>query len=81
MSDLDERLRRCLQVAFPELAPERVATASVETVEEWDSLHAVILVALVEEAFAIRIPTRDYPDLRSHAALKAYLQRVTGDSA
>jgi acyl carrier protein len=81
MTDVDERLRRCFEVAFPELAPEAVATASAETMEEWDSLHAVILVALVEEAFAIRIPTRDYPELRSHAALLAYLQRVTGDGA
>ena len=81
MSDVDERLRRCFEVAFPELEREGVAMASVETVEEWDSLHAVILVALVEEAFAIRIPTREYPELRSHAALKAYLHRVTGDGA
>lgn len=79
MTDVDGRLRRCFEVAFPDLAPERIATASVDTVGEWDSLHAVILVALVEEAFAIRIPARDYPELRSHAAVSAYLRRVTID--
>jgi acyl carrier protein len=76
MSATDERLRRCFLAAFPDLAPEEIASASVETVREWDSLHAVILVALLEEAFAIRIPSRDYPQLRSHAAVTEYLTRV-----
>jgi acyl carrier protein len=76
MSASNERLRRCFQAAFPDLAPEEIASASVETVEDWDSLHALILVALVEEAFAIRIPSRDYPRLRSHAAVREYLTRV-----
>ncbi|MGZ4169086.1 MAG: acyl carrier protein [Solirubrobacteraceae bacterium] len=79
MTPAHERLRRCFEIAFPDLAPERIPTASVETVAEWDSLHALILVALIEEAFEIRIPSRDYPELRSHAAVTAYLQRVTHD--
>jgi acyl carrier protein len=79
VTHIEQRLRRCFEVAFPDLARDRIATASVETVEEWDSLHAVILVALVEEAFTLRIPTRDYPELRSHAGFAAYLQRVTHD--
>jgi acyl carrier protein len=73
----DERLHRCFATAFPDLAPEEITSASVETVKDWDSLHAVILVALLEEAFAIRIPTGDYPRLRSHAAVREYLTRVT----
>jgi acyl carrier protein len=77
VSGTDERLRRCFAAAFPDLAPEELASASVETVKDWDSLHAVILVALLEEAFAIRIPSRDYPRLRSHAAVREYVSRVT----
>jgi acyl carrier protein len=77
VSATDERVRRCFQAAFPDLAPEDIASASVETVRDWDSLHAVILVALLEEAFAIRIPSRDYPRLRSHAAVTEYLTRVS----
>ena len=77
MSGTDEQLRRCFLAAFPDLAPEEIASASVETVKDWDSLHAVILVALLEEAFAIRIPSRDYPRLRSHVAVREYVTRVT----
>ena len=46
---------------------------------EWDSLRAVVLVALIEEAFAIRIPARDYPQLRSYASVSDYLRRAAGD--
>jgi acyl carrier protein len=77
MTETDERLHQCFEAAFPELAPEKIPLASVETVADWDSLHAVILVALLEEAFAIRIPSGDYPLLRSHAAVREYLTRVS----
>jgi acyl carrier protein len=76
MTSTNERLRHCFEAAFPDLAPDEITSASVETVRDWDSLHAVILVALLEEAFAIRIPSRDYPRLRSHAAVSEYLTRV-----
>ena len=77
MTGVEERLRRCFTAAFPDLAPKRIEDASVETVEEWDSLHTVVLVALVEEAFAIRIPAHAYPQLRSRAAIMTYLEGVT----
>jgi acyl carrier protein len=76
MTGTDERLDQCFATVFPDLAPDRIASASVETVEHWDSLHAVVLVALLEEAFAIRIPSGDYPRLRSHAAVREYLTSV-----
>jgi acyl carrier protein len=77
VTQLDEALRRCFAGAFGDLEPEQITTASVETVAEWDSLHALVLIALIEEAFAIRIPSRDYPALRSYAAVAAYLERVS----
>jgi acyl carrier protein len=77
VTHLDEPLRRCFEVAFPDLELGRITGASVENVAEWDSLHALILVALIEEAFDVRIPSGDYPELRSHAAIAAYLERAT----
>jgi acyl carrier protein len=77
VTHVEDELRRCFQVAFPDLAPGRIAAASVETVAEWDSLHALILIALIEEAFAVRIPSGDYPELRSYAAIARYLGGVT----
>ena len=81
MTHVDEPLRRCFAAAFPDLESGRIAGASVENVAEWDSLHALILVALIEEAFGVRIPSGDYPELRSHAAIAAYLEHATRASS
>jgi acyl carrier protein len=79
MTEPDATLRGCFAVAFPELAPGEITSAAVDTVADWDSLRAVVLVALIEEAFSIRIPARDYPQLRSHAAIAEYLGRAASD--
>jgi acyl carrier protein len=78
MTETHDRLRGCFTAAFPELAPEQIPCAGVNTVAEWDSLRAVVLVALIEEAFEIRIPARDYAQLRSYAAVSAYLRDAAG---
>jgi acyl carrier protein len=79
MTQARDTLRGCFAVAFPDLPPEQIPSAGVDTVAEWDSLRAVVLVALIEEAFAIRIPGRDYAQLRSSPAISAYLRDVAGD--
>jgi acyl carrier protein len=79
MTQARDTLRGCFAVAFPDLPPEQIPSAGVDTVAEWDSLRAVVLVALIEEAFAIRIPGRDYAQLRPHPATSAYLRDVAGD--
>jgi acyl carrier protein len=76
VSEADVTLRQCFGAAFPGLPEEMVAGASVDTLDEWDSLHALVLMALVEEAFGIRIASRDYPRLRSYAALREYVART-----
>ncbi len=74
MTDVDELLQRCFLAAFPDVDTEHLQVASVETLTEWDSLHALILFALLEETFEIRIPARDYPLLRSYTSVRGYLQ-------
>lgn len=78
MTEADDKLRACFAGAFPDLPPEQFPTAGIDTVAEWDSLHAVVLVALIEEAFEIRIPARDYARLRSYAAVSDYLHAAAG---
>jgi acyl carrier protein len=78
VTETDDKLRGCFAAAFPDLPPEQVPSAGIDTVAEWDSLHAVVLVALIEEAFDTRIPARDYPRLRSYAAISDYLRGATG---
>jgi acyl carrier protein len=82
VSDIDARLAQCMLAAFGDLTAPELIQASVETVPDWDSLHAVVLISLLEEAFAIRIPAAAYPGLRSYAAIREYLRHgsATGKS-
>ena len=69
----DDRLIRSFQATFEGLAVEDVPSASVETVADWDSLHTVILVAVLEEEFELRIPAQAFIELRSYASVRDYL--------
>ncbi|HEX3978673.1 MAG TPA: acyl carrier protein [Solirubrobacteraceae bacterium] len=80
MTGTEDRLTACFAAAFPDLAPGEIAVAGVDTVAEWDSLRAVVLIALLEEAFALRIPARDYPQLRSYTAVREYLGGMAPDA-
>ena len=80
MNDLDERLARCFLGVFPELG-DQVAAASAETTPEWDSLHTLMLIAVIEETFELAIPTSSYPQLRSYAAARSYLAPLAGRTA
>jgi acyl carrier protein len=79
MTEDDDKLHGCFAAAFPDLPPEQFPSAGIDTVPEWDSLHAVVLVALMEEAFDIRIAARDYARLRSYAAISEYLRSAADD--
>jgi acyl carrier protein len=74
MTDGEERLIRCFRATFPDVATERLAEASTATLEEWDSLHALTLMAVLEETFELRIPAEDYPALRSYSSVRDYLR-------
>lgn len=76
MTGIDDELRRCFRAAFPEVPERQLPSASTDTLAEWDSLRALLLMALLEEAFGIRIPTREYPNLRSYASVHMYLCRI-----
>jgi acyl carrier protein len=72
----DERLIRCFQATFEGLATGDVPAASVETLADWDSLHTVILVAVLEEEFDLGIPAPAFAQLRSYASVRDYLRRT-----
>jgi acyl carrier protein len=71
----DEELIRCFQATFGDLllVPD-IPGASVETLEGWDSLQTIVLIAVLEEAFEVRIPATEYSGLRSFASVRDYLR-------
>ena len=72
-TNVDERLVRLFEAAFPDLAPDAIATASVETTEQWDSLQSLVLMTLLEEEFGIAVSPLDLPELASYAAIRDYV--------
>jgi acyl carrier protein len=80
MHDLDSRLNRCFHSVFPDLGPEQVPTASVESVRGWDSLAAVTLLAVVQEEFGLEIGLTDLSGLVSYQAIHNYIRSHNGVS-
>jgi acyl carrier protein len=77
MIEVQQRLVRCFSMVFPDLSPDQILTASVETVQQWDSLAAVTLVALLQEEFGLEIDFGDLPQLQSFEAVLGYLDTRT----
>ncbi len=73
MTEPDFTLRQCFQATFPELPVEAIESASVDTVEAWDSLRTVTLMSVLEEELDVQISPEDLPELRSFGAVREYL--------
>lgn len=74
MGEMEHRLVRCFSLVFPNLAADQTRTASIETINEWDSLASVTLVAVLQEEFGVEIDLGDLPELLSFDAVLLYLE-------
>lgn len=73
MSDLDDRLVRCILSAFPTQTEEEGRVAKMELLMNADSLAAVTLVALIDEEFGVDIDLEGLLNLGSFEALQQFL--------
>jgi len=81
MQDTEAKLRDCLSAVFPDVPPERLTSASAESLGEWDSLAAIKLMRVLEEEFAIEIDYEDLEKLRSFRDIERYVNdRVAAQS-
>lgn len=80
MTETDDRLIRCFSAVFPALAADGIRSASVESVEDWDSLAALRLAAVLEEEYGIQIDLPDLQELSSFEAVRHYLRKRWGVS-
>jgi acyl carrier protein len=74
MGETEHRLVRCFSLVFPKLAADEIRAASIETIDEWDSLASVTLVAVLQEEFGVEIDLGDLPELISFDAVLRYLE-------
>lgn len=74
MQTVEQRLESVFEVVFPDLSPEKIRAASQETVETWDSVAAITLMNLIEEAFGVEMDFGDVADLTTFSQIAEYLK-------
>lgn len=75
MHEPKERVVHCFSVVFPEIDETSIRTASVDSVEQWDSLRTVTLVSVLEEEFGVQIGMDDLDRLVSFDSVLDFLRR------
>lgn len=73
MTDIDERLVRCFAAALPDIDTQKIPLAALNQAPGWDSLATVVLIALIDEEFGVRIDLESLPDL-SYKAISEYVK-------
>jgi acyl carrier protein len=78
MDEQEKRLASCFLTVFPELSPDEVTYASSTTVQGWDSVAVVTLLAVVEEEFGISMEPEDPAKFDSFQRFLDYLRDSGG---
>ena len=81
MGDSRERLANCFLAVFPNLHGEEINNATSTTVQGWDSVAGVTLLAVVEEEFGISIEDNDLTRFNSFHGFLSYLQEAMADNS
>ena len=69
MIDLQVRLGRCFAAVFPNLPESQITSASLDSVEGWDSVAAATLITTIEEEFGVEFDMDTVGELTSYKAI------------
>jgi len=73
VNSIQTRLTRCFAAVFPNIPEQQITTASVETVEGWDSVAAATLITTIEEEFGVEFDMDALSSLTSFQYIFDYL--------
>jgi acyl carrier protein len=76
MDETQRRLANCFCAVFPELSEGEVPQASSTTVQSWDSVAVVTLIAVIEEEFGITIEEQNPAEFDSFQRILSYLRKA-----
>ena len=76
MNDLEVRLHRCFAAVFPNLPVSQTTSASLETVEGWDSVAAATLITTIEEEFGVEFDMDTVEALTSYESIAKALSAM-----
>ena len=78
MADVRSRLIDAFAAVFPEIDPGEIPRASMDSVDDWDSLATVTLVSVIEEEFGVAIQPDDLIHFVSFESILGYLVERRG---
>jgi len=73
-NEIRTQLEECFSVVFADLIPSEIPSATMETVETWDSLATLTLVGVVEQMFGVTVEIDDVPELVSFEKIAVWLE-------
>ncbi len=74
MYDVPSRLTKCFAAVFPSLPEDKFPLAEPSTVDGWDSVASVTLIATIEEEFAIELDLQEAGSLMSFEKMLKFLE-------
>ena len=77
MDPTETRLQKCFSKVFPDLSPDRIRSASVDTVPAWDSLASITLLSLIREEFGIIPDIERFEEFTSFRGLAGYIDETS----
>ncbi len=80
MDDLESRLTTCFNTVFPKFCETDVASVSMTTFREWDSMKMITLILLIEEEFDVTIQAERIEKLTSFQSLLSFLKGLSEPS-
>ena len=75
MNELETRLATCFSSVLPDVPLEVILDANPESIECWDSVAIVTLLAVIEEEFGIEI---SIDDVKSDHSFRGILNCIKG---
>jgi acyl carrier protein len=76
MDEQQRRLTNCFCAVFPDLSSDEIIQASSTTVQSWNSVAVVTLLAVIEEEFGITIKEDDVAEFDSFQRILSYIQEA-----
>jgi len=73
MNDLEDKLIDCFSAVFPKRSRDEIRIADRDSMEEWDSLTGIMLVAVVQQELKVEIDVMDLGQLGSFRSMLLYV--------
>jgi acyl carrier protein len=75
MDDIEQRLRACFYVVFPDIHRDAIATVSQEAFPGWDSVAHVTLIAALSEEFGVEFDFEEFAGATTYNKMMAVVRR------